>query len=206
MAKLDPLARRLQPVLVDEARCAAKEGDALIAFDLMLVERDAVVDHTLDPGHHRGKVDRYFAEPDPELVREAALCCDFRGPDQGFRGDAPPRNSGAADEPALEQRNMRSPRSCCANARPAAHARADHGDVIRLPAIATADHPNSAHPLSDSRNARPDSHQLAVEALMLKARAAEGSVPFLSAVSVAEPMRYRAHGSTMGWASKGGEP
>lgn len=102
VTKFDLRVLHFEAVLVDEACSAAKERDALVAFDLMLVERDAVVDHALDARHHRGKVDRHLAEPDPELVCGATLCCDLRGPDQGFRGDAPPRDSGAADEAALE--------------------------------------------------------------------------------------------------------
>jgi hypothetical protein len=132
--KLDLRLVRLQPMVGDETSPAAEERDAVVAFDLVLVEGDTVVDHSPDARHHRRKVDGNLAEPDPELGRDATVCCDLRGPDQGFRGDAPTRDSGAADQAALEERHPRAPGAGGANARPAAHAGADHGDVIGLPA------------------------------------------------------------------------
>ncbi len=130
--ELDPLAAALDRVLGEKPRVPAEEGDAVIFVDLVLVEGDAVVDHALDARHHRGEVNLDRPDPDAELLGSADVLCDFGGPDQGFGRDAPARDSGAADEAALEQRDPLAALPGGAHAGPASHPGADHRHVEAL--------------------------------------------------------------------------
>lgn len=131
VAELHRVFAALERALADEPRFAPEERDAVVLGDLVLVEGDAVVDDAPDARHHGGKVDVDGAEANPEFVRGSDVGGDLRGSDQSLRGYAPPGDSGAADKPALEERHAGATRTSGADGGPAAHSRADHGDVVR---------------------------------------------------------------------------
>jgi len=94
----------------------------------------ALLDDPPDARHHGGEVDLGVADVDPELPGAMGdVVCDFSGPDQGFRGDAPPRDSGAADRAGLEEHHVRAAFPCLERPGDAGEAAAEHCDVERLP-------------------------------------------------------------------------
>jgi hypothetical protein len=127
--ELDRLPIALDPMLIEEARVAAEERDPVVTSDLVLVEGDAFVDYPLHALHHRRKVDLDVAEADAELGGLAGVVGDLGGSDQSLGRDAPARDSGAADEAGLEQSDPSSAAPGGADACPAAHSAADHGDI-----------------------------------------------------------------------------
>src|SRR6266508_746610 len=110
LSELNGLAAALKRVLVDEARLAAEQAH-VVARDLALVEGDPLVDHPLDACHDGAEVDFDSTESDAELLGGAAVGGNLGGPDQSLRGNAPTRDSGAADEATLEQRNAHAARA-----------------------------------------------------------------------------------------------
>ena len=132
IVELDRLAPAVDLMLADDTSVTAEERRALIALDHVLVEGDTVVDHLTHAGHHGLEVDLHGTDTDAELVRAAGVVRYLGGPDQGLRGDTPPSDSGATDRAALEERDSGSAAPGHPNACPAAHAAADHCDVVSL--------------------------------------------------------------------------
>src|SRR6266508_3221577 len=132
LSELNGLAAALKRVLVDEARLAAEQAH-VVARDLALVEGDPLVDHPLDACHDGAEVDFDSTESDAELLGGAAVGGNLGGRDQSLRGNAPTRDSGAADEATLEQRNAHAARARGPDSGPATHAGPDHGNVVVPP-------------------------------------------------------------------------
>jgi hypothetical protein len=93
----------------------------------VLVEDDALIDYALYSAHHGSEAHLHVAQADAELGSSAGVVGDLGGSDQSLGGDAPPRDSGAADEARPEQRHPPAPGA--AHAHPAAHPAADQRDV-----------------------------------------------------------------------------
>jgi len=94
----------------------------------------ALLDDPPDARHHGGEVDLGVADVDPELRGAMGdVVCELGGPDQGFRGDAPPGDSSAADGAWLEEHHARAAFPCLERSGDACEAAAEHCDVERLP-------------------------------------------------------------------------
>ena len=121
MLELDRSPVALDPVLVDEASVPAEERRPGVPLNLVLVEGNPLVDDALHARHYRREVDLHVANADPELVGSAGVLCDLGGSDQSLRRDTPARNSGAAHEARLEERDPLPAAARGVYARPAAH-------------------------------------------------------------------------------------
>ena len=102
LVELERLTLAFDRVLRDEPGPATNERHTLVAFDPVLVERDALVDDPSDARHDGRKVHLDRTQFDPELGGLACVVRYLGCPDQGLRRDAPASQSGAADRSALE--------------------------------------------------------------------------------------------------------
>jgi hypothetical protein len=124
--------RTVELVCGMEARREAHEVDPALVQQPLVV-RDALVDDAPNAGHHGREIDLRAPHPDPELLCPVDdVVGDLGGPDQGFRGYAPTRDSGAADRSRLEERRAGAAPACIERRRDARHPAADDRDVDAL--------------------------------------------------------------------------
>ena len=132
VGEADAEVARLELVRADEARRQPDEVDAPLGEQALVVV-GALFDDPSDPAHDRREVDLGARDADPELrCAVPDIVCDLGGPDQGFRGDASPGDSGAADRARLEQHHAGAAASGLEGGGDARHPSAEDCDVDRV--------------------------------------------------------------------------
>ena len=132
VAEADAQVAGLDLVRPHEPGREADEIDPALREEALVVLR-SLVDDPPDARHHRGEVDLGAGHADAELLGPVRdVVGDLGGPDQGLGGDAPPRDSGAADRARVEQHDPRTAPARLERAGDARHAAADDRDVDGL--------------------------------------------------------------------------